>query len=63
MAPEVIRREGASYNSDVFSLGVTVYELIKAKRPFSPEEIARTASGEASHQVLRNAVLQLKLET
>ena len=35
MAPEVIRGEGSSTNSDVWSLGATVFEMASAKPPLA----------------------------
>jgi serine/threonine-protein kinase len=39
MAPELLRDGKASVQSDVFSLGVTVYELLTGGQPFSGETI------------------------
>lgn len=44
LAPEVIRGEGPSFQSDIFSLGVTFFELITGKVPFDsddPSEVAK----------------------
>ena len=39
MAPEVLRGEESTYKSDIFSLGVTWYELLTGKNPFRGESI------------------------
>lgn len=40
MAPEVVNHRKASFQSDSFSLGVTLFELVKGSYPFTPKEIA-----------------------
>lgn len=34
MAPEVLQGKGYSYSSDIWSIGVLMYELLYAKFPF-----------------------------
>lgn len=40
MSPEQIRGEQASYASDIFSLGVTLYQLLSGRLPFNSENLA-----------------------
>jgi eukaryotic-like serine/threonine-protein kinase len=37
MAPEQVREEGASWKTDLWSLGVVAYELLTGRRPFEGE--------------------------
>jgi WD40 repeat protein/serine/threonine protein kinase len=39
MPPEIIRSEGASTKSDIYSLGVMLYELLIGRLPFASENI------------------------
>ncbi len=50
MAPEVLRGEESTYKSDIFSLGVTWYELITGKNPFRGESIP-----ESINNILNNS--------
>jgi len=38
MAPEVIREEGATVSSDIYSFGVTLYHILSGRLPFSGSE-------------------------
>ena len=51
MSPEqaVSRRHNIDHRTDIFSLGVTLYESLVLKRPFD---------GETSHEVIRKVLLQ-----
>jgi serine/threonine-protein kinase len=53
MAPEVLRGEESTYKSDIFSLGVTWYELLTGKNPFRgdsiPESINNILNNSAPH--------------
>jgi serine/threonine protein kinase len=42
MAPEVISGEGGSFSSDIYSLGVTFYEMLTGVHPFMRESIGET---------------------
>ena len=41
MAPEILRGQGASVQSDLYSLGVLLYELLVGQRPFEEESITK----------------------
>jgi eukaryotic-like serine/threonine-protein kinase len=48
MAPEILRKDTVDHRADIFSFGVTAYELLTQQRPFpgdTPEEVARRMVG------------------
>jgi len=50
MAPEQVRGEGVDARSDLFALGIVLYELASGKRPFTGETAV-----DVSHAILREA--------
>ena len=38
MSPEILGEKGASFNSDIWSVGVTLYEMVTGKLPFGSKE-------------------------
>src|SRR5262249_39398613 len=55
MAPEQIRGEKADTRSDLFALGVILYELVAGRRPFPGETVA-----DVTASILRDTPLPLR---
>ena len=50
MAPEVLRGEGADYRSDLWALGVVLYEAASGKKPFAGRTIFELSTAILSEQ-------------
>ncbi|MGZ5268759.1 MAG: serine/threonine-protein kinase, partial [Caldimonas sp.] len=50
MAPEQVRREPTDRRTDVFSLGVVLYELLTDTKPFQGEALKQITSAVLSHE-------------
>ena len=58
MAPEQIRAEPVTPATDVYALGVLLFEMLTGKRPFQMEGKATEESGLTQSEFIRNAQLQ-----
>ena len=50
MSPEQLRGEKADHRSDIFSLGVVIYELITKKKPFTGENVSQLIYNILNHE-------------
>jgi eukaryotic-like serine/threonine-protein kinase len=60
MAPEQIRIEEVFPTTDIYALGVLLFEMLTGKRPFRGDEPALVSTGSTSGERIRHAHLHLQ---
>ena len=65
LAPESVQGRQTDHRSDIFSLGVTLYEMATGRQPFrgdSPAEVMAAKIPNAEHQVIEGAAHIVNIE-
>jgi len=57
MAPEQLKGQSADARSDLFSLGVILYEMISGRRPYSQSDLLRSDGGNGPEIVWDDSIL------